>query len=80
MIEPLNLDEVREHVNTHVAGFHARRIAKLEKFQFQELLKKRLSRLWREIPVWGCRIYGFDAVAMAFLCHRPAGPGRAKTP
>jgi hypothetical protein len=47
MMEPLNLDEVREYVNIHVAGFHTRRIAKLEKFQFQELLRKKNPYLFR---------------------------------
>ncbi len=46
-MKPLNLDEVREYVNTHVADFHTRRLAKLEQFQLRELLRKKNPYLFR---------------------------------
>lgn len=46
-MKPLNLDEVREYVNTHIADFHARRLAKLEQFQLRELLRKKNPYLFR---------------------------------
>ena len=46
-MKPLHLGKVREYVNTHIADFHARRISKLEQFQFRELLRKKNPYLFR---------------------------------
>ena len=46
-MKPLNLNQVREYVNIHLADFHTRRIAKLEQFQLRELLRKKNPYLFR---------------------------------